>query len=126
MLREAVIASALALALPAPCTGADDLSGIKVAPGYRATVYASGLAEPRGLLFLPAGDLYVAEQDSDTVAKISAAGAVARVAKGFKGVHDLALGADGNIYAAEMHGDRVSVITPAGKVSAHIKVRSPV
>ena len=124
-----VIVAALVPALAAPPAGAqrlDDMSGIKVAAGFRAAVFATGLAEPRGLLFVPSGDLYVAEQDSNTVAKISPAAAVTRVAKGFNGVHDLALGADGNIYAAEMHADRVAVITPAGKVSTHIRVRSPV
>ena len=41
-LGNAFIAAALLLAPPAPGMGADELSSVKVAPSYRATVFASG------------------------------------------------------------------------------------
>lgn len=97
-----------------------DAARIKVAQGFSVTVFAKGLAEPQGLLFTPAGDLYVAEQGGGEVSKISRTGTVSRIARGFNGPHDLALGADGIIYLAEMHANRIAAITAAGKVSTHI------
>ncbi len=58
-------------------------------PAY--TVFASGLDGPRGLLFGRSGELYVAEQNGDTVAKIGPNGDVLRIAKGFSSPHDLAI-----------------------------------
>jgi len=121
-----ILAATAACAPSQPSSRATDTSGIKVSPGYSVTVYAAGLAEPRGLLFTPAGDLYVAEQGSGDVSKISPSGNVTRVARGFKGPHDLALGPGGVIYLAEMHADRIAAITAAGAVSTYIETSSPV
>ena len=46
--------------------------------GY--TVFATGLAGPRGLLFAPSGDLFVAEQSGGAVARITPDGRVSRIA----------------------------------------------
>ena len=101
--------------------------GTKVSPGLHASVYAAGLAEPRGLVFLPSGDLLVAEEKSGSVSKINRDGKVSRIAKNLKRPHDLALGSDGRIYVAEMDADRIAVLSSDGSVSTYIAdVRTPV
>lgn len=96
-------------------------------PAMSYSVFATGLAEPRGLRFAPSGDLYVAEQKSGEIARINPAGSVTRIARGLAGPHDLALDADGNLYVAEMHANRVAMISRAGSVSTYIpNINAPV
>lgn len=95
-------------------------SAIKVAPGVSLTVAATGLGGPRGLLFAPSGDLYVAEQTSGDIARIAPDGRVTRVAKGLSDPHDLALDTKGNVYVAETGTNRVARISPAGAVTTYI------
>lgn len=92
--------------------------GVASAASY--TVFATGLAEPRGLLFAPSGDLYVAEQKSGTIAKISADGHVTRIAFGLSSPHDLAIDAKGNIYVADTAANRVAMVSPTGTVTTYI------
>lgn len=84
------------------------------------TVVVTGLAGPRGLLFAPSGDLYVAEQTSGAIAKIAPDGRVTRIAKGLADPHDLAIDAEGNLYVAETGANRVARISPAGAVTTFI------
>jgi len=94
-------------------------------PAY--TVFASGLDGPRGLLFGHSGELYVAEQNGDTVAKIGPNGVVQRIAKGFSSPHDLAIDREGNLYVADSGHDRIARISPTGQVTTYIdKVPTPV
>ena len=86
-------------------------SVLKVAPGVNYTVVASGLAGPRGLLFAPSGELYVAEQTSGEIARIAPDGRVTRIVKGFSDPHDLALDAQGSLYVAETGAGRILRLT---------------
>jgi len=92
----------------------------KAASGANYTVFATGLAEPRGLLVVPSGDLYVAEQKSGSIAKITPDGKITRIADGFVSPHDLAIDAKGNIYVADTGARRVAMISPAGTVTTYI------
>ncbi len=91
------------------------------------SVFATGLDGPRGLLFGRAGELYVAEQNGGTVAKVGSNGDVQRIASGFSSPHDLAIDGDGSLYVADSGNDRIARISPAGQVTTFIdKVPTPV
>jgi len=95
--------------------------------GTTYTVFASGLDGPRGLLFGRAGELYVAEQNGDTVAKVGPNGVVQRIAKGFSSPHDLAIDREGNLYVADSGNDRIARISTTAQVTTYIdKVPTPV
>ena len=142
----ALILATAAMSAPAqPSSRVADTSGIKVSPGYSVTVYAAGLAEPRGLLFTPAGDLYVAEQGSGDVSKISPNGellvcelysgrvvaykgqAFSRVvASGLNWPHGLAFHPSGAIFVNENQGNRIVRVDPDGTVRPFAQVPRPV
>src|SRR3989304_3673087 len=67
----------------------DDKAGSR--PHY--TAFATGLAEPRGLLVAPSGGLYVAGPKSGSIVKITPDGKITRIADGFVSPHDLAIDA---------------------------------
>lgn len=91
------------------------------------TVFANDLAGPRGLVFGPSGELYVAEQSGGSVARIGGDGRVVRIAKGFSHPHDLAIDAQGNLYLADSGANRIARISPSGEVTTYIdKVQFPV
>lgn len=91
------------------------------------SVVADGLAGPRGLVFGPSGELYIAEQSGGSVAKLGRDGRVVRIAKGFSHPHDLAIDAQGNLYLADSGANRIARISPSGEVTTHIdKVQFPV
>lgn len=58
-------------------------SEIRPGSGLAYTVFATGLAGPRGLLFSPSGDLFAVEQSGGTIVRITPDGRVSRFAKGF-------------------------------------------
>jgi len=95
-------------------------SEIQPVSGMGYTVFATGLAGPRGLLFSPSGDLFVAEQYGGTIARISTDGRVGRFAKGFSAPHDLAFDASGYLYVADTGADRVARVSPEGSVTTYI------
>lgn len=121
-------AASLGLCLVANAAFADEAktrstkpdAGNKAASATSYTVFATGLAEPRGLLFAPSGDLYVAEQKSGSIAKITPDGKITRIADGFVSPHDLAIDAKGNIHVADTGAGRVAMISPAGTVTTYI------
>src|SRR5512144_2961277 len=84
------------------------------------TVFASGIAGPRGLVFASSGDLFVAEQSGGSVARIDREGRVTRIARGFSHPHDLAFDAQGNLYVADSSANRVARIAPAGEVATYL------
>lgn len=93
---------------------------ISTTPGVSYTVLVTGLAGPRGLLFSPGGDLYVVEQASGDIARVTRDGQVSRIAKGLSDPHDLAMDSRGNLYVAETGQNRVVRISPAGAVTTYI------
>lgn len=92
----------------------------KLPPATRYTVVAEGLERPRGLLFLPSGDLVVAEEGAGRIAKIDRDGRVSRIIGGLRGPHDIEADAKGNLYIAETGRDRVALITPTGTITTYV------
>ncbi|GAB4176706.1 MAG: hypothetical protein Fur0039_19840 [Rhodocyclaceae bacterium] len=119
------------LALAAGRAAGGDGAGARPVPtaarpadGY--TVAATGLAGPRGLVFGPSGELYVAEQSGGSIAKVTPGGRVTRIAEGFSDPHDLAIDGKGNLYLAESGANRVARISPAGAITTWLdKVEFP-
>ena len=95
-------------------------SEIRSGTGMGYTVFATGLAEPRGLLFSRSGDLFAVEQSGGTIVRITPVGVVNRFAKGFTAPHDLAFDASGYLYVADTGANRVARVSPEGAVTAYI------
>ena len=95
-------------------------SEIRPVSGMGYTVFATGLAGPRGLLFSPSGDLFAVEQSGGTIVRINPDGRVRRFAKGFSDPHDLAVDASGNLYVADTGANRVARVSPEGSVTTYI------
>jgi sugar lactone lactonase YvrE len=102
----------------APRCDAD--SEIRSGSGMGYTVFATGLAGPRGLLFSPSGDLFAAEQSGGTIVRITPDGSVNRFAKGFSAPHDLAFDVSGYLYVADTGANRVARVSPEGSVTTYI------
>lgn len=95
-------------------------SEIRPGSGMGYTVFATGLAGPRGLLFSRSGDLFAVEQYGGTIVRITSVGGVSRFAKGFSAPHDLAFDASGYLYVADTGANRVARVSPEGLVTAYI------
>jgi sugar lactone lactonase YvrE len=93
---------------------------IRPVSGMGYTVFATGLAGPRGLLFSRSGDLFAAEQSGGNVVRITPDGRVSRIAKGFSAPHDLAFDAFGYLYVADTGANRVAMVSPDGSVTEYI------
>ncbi len=106
---ETVNASAGTFSIPVTLSGARNRS---------VFTFASGFNGPDGLAFDSVGDLYVANQNGDTVSEVSPAGAVSNLAFGFNAPAALAFDSAGNLFVANGGNDTVSAVTPAGVVSA--------
>ena len=81
------------------------------------STFATGFGSPEGLAFDAAGNLYVANEDSGTVSKVTPAGVVSSFASGFNGPFGLAFDAASNLYVANEFNGTVDKVTPAGVVS---------
>jgi hypothetical protein len=95
-------------------------SEIRPVSGMGYTVFATGLAGPRGLLFSPSGDLFAVEQHGGTIVRITPYGRVSHFAKGFSAPHDLAFDASGYLYVADTGANRVARVSPNGSVTIYI------
>lgn len=121
--------------------------GVEDAPAYDWTVFAgkpnekggadgsvkdARFHQPSGIVIDPAGNLFIAECENNTIRKISASGEVTTVAgkAGAKGATDgegatarfyhpvdITIDADGNLYVAEFVNAIIRKITPSGMVS---------
>jgi hypothetical protein len=90
-----------------------------ISPDGNATVFASGLSRPCGLLRTSSGKLLVTENDSGEVTDISAGGdfsSVAPFASGLNGPQDLAETPSGKLFVAEVLGREISNITAGGVI----------
>jgi sugar lactone lactonase YvrE len=95
--------------------------------------------QPMGLVFDPAGDLFVVDMADNAVREISAAGTVTLVAGGgnaghadgtgaaasFNGPTAITIDANGNLFVCDTGNFSIREITPAGVVSTYAGKRSP-
>jgi hypothetical protein len=89
---------------------------VKITPAGTASIFASGLALPRGLAFDRAGNLFVANAatSASTIVKITPAGVKSTFATGFNSATHLAFDASGNLFVTDFHASTIVKITPAG------------
>jgi DNA-binding beta-propeller fold protein YncE len=89
---------------------------VKITPAGTASIFASGLALPRGLAFDRAGNLFVANAatSASTIVKITPAGVKSTFATGFNSATHLAFDASGNLFVTDFHAGTIVKITPAG------------
>lgn len=87
-----------------------------ILPNTQLRVIATGFYAPSGLTFDKAGNLYVANFNSNTVDRISRDGTRTHFASGghLKGPIGLVADSEGNIYVANYSGGTIARITPAG------------
>ena len=86
--------------------------------GVVSTFVSSGLAGPQGLAFDAAGNLYVANNGSNTVSEVTPAGAVSTVAgSGLDQPVGLAFDAAGDLYVANVGADTISEVALAAMPS---------
>ncbi len=85
---------------------AQDITKIKLPPGFRIAIFARLPSAPRFLLFTPEGNLLVSLTGSGRIALVNSRGEVSIFAQNLNGPHGLALrGAD--LYVAEVNRVRV-------------------
>ena len=68
------------------------------------------------------GDLFVTNQDANTVSEVTTAGTVSPFASGLNGPSGLAFGANGDLYVANLDNNSVSMITPGESLAASPRV----
>ena len=94
------------------------IAGIKAAKGVSVVVWATSLGGPRGLLADRAGGIWVAEESTGRVVKVSPEGRITKFAEGLRGPHDLEVDSRGNVYVAETATGRILVISLSENASA--------
>src|SRR6185436_14561473 len=79
-------------------------------------VFATGMNAPHDLEFDASGNLYVANQGSNTISKITPGGVVSTFASGglLSAPSGLAFDASGNLYVSNLGGNTIEVFTPGG------------
>ncbi len=103
----------------------DGVSGFRDGPGAQARFSAT-----EGLALDGSGNLYVGDNGTSRVRKVSPAGMVSTLAGGssgdadgvgeqaqLRGPHGVVLDRDGNVYVAEYYGNRIRKISPGGIVT---------
>src|SRR5690349_16386041 len=124
---EGALVVGLLMAFTLSCAQEGPGRSAMAAPTASYTVVAEGLAGPRGLVFAPSGDLYIAEQSGGSVARLGRDGRIVRIAKGFSHPHDLAIDAQGNLYLADSVANRIARISPSGEITTYLdSVQFPV
>lgn len=92
----------------------------RIAEDGTATVIASGLSGPTGIVGLEDGTLFVEAYDSGIIHKIHPDGTVEDWvvrAPGFNGINGLAMGPDGMLYVANHRDGRLFSVSPEGVVA---------
>lgn len=99
------------------------------ASGTGTAFATTGLAGPTGLTFDSAGNLYAANNSTDTITKFSPDGSQQSVfaSTGLSNPRGLAIDSAGNIYAANQSTNVIEKFTPAGvgSVFANTSLRTP-
>ncbi len=96
--------------------GAGTVSVANLDGSGSVSTYASELEGPNGIAFDAAGNLYVANDNADTVTKVTPAGASSMFATGVSTPYPLAIDAAGNLYVGGFFGS-IYKITSSGLVS---------
>ena len=110
--------SASAATFPLYVSTDGDTAISQVSPtGAVSPFVTSGLNSPEGMAFDAGGNLYAANFNTNSVLRITPAGAVSTFATGLNGPAGLAFDAAGNLYAANLSLGTVHKITPAGAVT---------
>jgi sugar lactone lactonase YvrE len=97
----------------------------KIAPGGGSfTTFATGFTIPYGLAFSAAGDLYVADRGSVTIAngriwKVTPSGTATVFASGLHDPMFIAFDAAGDLFLGEWNGRNLKRISPTGVVSMY-------
>ena len=96
----------------------------KFTPEGTKSTFASGLSSPSGLAVDGAGNLFVAEQDSQSIFKFTAVGSKSTFASGLK-PFDMALDRLGNLFVWDGESHSILKVTPNGTKSTFARPRSP-
>jgi sugar lactone lactonase YvrE len=83
-------------------------------PGGAQSTFASGLNQPLGLAFDPAGNLYEADAYSGNIYKFTPAGAQSTFASGLNRPVGLAFDSAGNLFVANSGAGQIVQINPSG------------
>ena len=93
----------------------------KITSAGVASVYATGIAGPRGLDFLANGNLLIASQGDNEIKQVTPAGVVSTYLGNGSGLlnqpTDVLVDAIGNVYIANYGNSNVLKVTPGGVVS---------
>ncbi len=95
-------------------------AGERVASTFVAsTIY---LSSPQGIAFDSSGNLYVANQGTSTISKITPGGAKSIFCSSplLSGPNGLAFGNNGNLYVSNTNNNTICVITPSGQASVFV------
>ena len=107
------------------CDGANNLfavdqgwpvSIVKITPDGTKSTFASGLSSPGGVAVDSAGDLFVADRDSDSILKFSPDGTKSTFASGLD-LYGMAFDQAGNLFAAGWESTSIFKFTPDGTPS---------
>jgi len=91
-------------------------SEIRSGTGMGYTVFATGLAGPRGLLFDPSGDLFAGDTGANRVARVSPDGSVTTYITGLNAPVDLAFHPNGELYVCELYAGTVTAYKSGKKI----------
>ena len=94
--------------------------------GDPVTTFATGLATPFGLAFDDAGNLFVAENGANRIARITPGGALSVFATGITEPWGVAFDAFGNLLVASLLDSMVYKVSPQGQVSSFISTPMPI
>ena len=109
-----------------PPSGPQSAAAAALGSGDPVTTFATGLASPLGLAFDDAGNLYVAENGANRIARITPAGGISVFATGITQPWCLAFDAFGNLLVTSVEDSTVWKVSPQGEVSSFITTPAPI